>query len=67
MQTYKIELTKKEVLCIERAFDYYALKAKDDHRQTKKRLPDGRENAPFGSRLLGRLGAVVGRAIFGIL
>ena len=35
MQTYKIELTKKEVLCIERAFDYYALKAKDAKKDKK--------------------------------
>lgn len=35
MQTYKIELTKKEILCIERAFDYYALKAKDAKKDKK--------------------------------
>ena len=35
MKSYKIELTKKEVLCIERAFDYYALKAKDAKKDKK--------------------------------
>lgn len=35
MKNYKIELTKKEVLCIERAFDYYAIKAKDAKKDKK--------------------------------
>lgn len=35
METYKIELTKKEVLCIERAFDYYAIKSKDAKKDKK--------------------------------
>ena len=35
MEKYKIELTKKEVLCIERAFNYYALKAKDAKKDKK--------------------------------
>lgn len=35
MKTYKIELTTKEVLCVERAFDYYALKAKDAKKDKK--------------------------------